>query len=47
MFSMLRVQQKVSTGLEVLSFFTLRRWNFKSEQYASIFRNLGAEDKIL
>ncbi|XP_068147838.1 fatty acyl-CoA reductase 1 [Drosophila tropicalis] len=42
---MLRVQEKISTGLGVLQFFTLNAWCFRSEQYGSLWKNLNDQDK--
>ncbi|XP_070134941.1 putative fatty acyl-CoA reductase CG5065 isoform X2 [Drosophila bipectinata] len=42
---MLRVQEKISTGLGVLQFFTLNAWSFKSDNYASLWNKLNEEDK--
>jgi len=45
--SMLRVQQKISTGLGVLQFFTLTAWTFRSDNYASLWNKLGDQDKAM
>ncbi|XP_034478610.1 putative fatty acyl-CoA reductase CG5065 isoform X3 [Drosophila innubila] len=42
---MLRVQEKISTGLDVLQFFTLNAWTFRSDNYASLWKKLGDQDK--
>ncbi|KQS63159.1 putative fatty acyl-CoA reductase CG5065 isoform X2 [Drosophila erecta] len=44
---MLRVQEKISTGLGVLQFFTLNAWSFRSENYASLWNKLNEEDKAI
>lgn len=44
---MLRVQEKISIGLGVLQFFTLNAWSFTSENYASLWNNLGEQDKSM
>ncbi|XP_043645557.1 putative fatty acyl-CoA reductase CG5065 isoform X2 [Drosophila teissieri] len=44
---MLRVQEKISTGLGVLQFFTLNAWIFRSENYASLWNKLNEEDKAI
>ncbi|XP_023179611.1 putative fatty acyl-CoA reductase CG5065 isoform X2 [Drosophila hydei] len=44
---MLRVQEKISTGLGVLQFFTLNPWVFKSDNYGSLWNNLGEQDKTI
>ena len=43
--SMIRVQNRVQIGLEVLQFFTMRAWNFKSYGFESIWNELNEEDK--
>ena len=42
---MIRVQNKIATGLDVLQFFTMRKWEFKSTKYQSIFNRLSTKDK--
>lgn len=42
---MIKLQNKISTGLEVLQFFTLHPWYFKSDNYASLWANLTPKDK--
>lgn len=42
---MVRVHKKIATGLEVLQFFTLNPWCFKSEKYAALWTNLTEKDK--
>ncbi|XP_017147108.1 fatty acyl-CoA reductase 1 isoform X1 [Drosophila miranda] len=44
---MVRVQQKISTGLGVLQFFTLTAWSFRSELYCSLWNKLNEEDKAI
>ena len=34
--SMVYVQKRIATGLEVLQFFTMRQWNFKSDNFNSL-----------
>lgn len=45
--SMLRVQEKISTGLGVLQFFTLNAWSFRSDNYASLWNKLDEQDKLM
>lgn len=33
---MVYVQKRIATGLEVLQFFTMHQWNFKSENFNSL-----------
>ncbi|XP_065369885.1 putative fatty acyl-CoA reductase CG5065 isoform X1 [Calliphora vicina] len=42
---MIKVQNKISTGLDVLQFFTLHAWSFKSDNYGALWKNLTAKDK--
>lgn len=42
---MRRVQQKISQGLEVLTFFTMREWLFDSTKYQQVFNEMEADDK--
>jgi hypothetical protein len=44
-FSMCRVQQKISQGLEVLTFFTMREWDFESKKFQQVFGDLDEVDK--
>lgn len=43
---MIRVQTRVYQGLELLSFFTMRLWDFKDANFASLQNLLPDEDKI-
>lgn len=43
--SMLRVQNRVQIGLEVLQFFTMHAWDFKSDKFAQIWNELNEKDK--
>ncbi|XP_037820920.1 uncharacterized protein LOC119609941 [Lucilia sericata] len=42
---MIKIQNKIATGLEVLQFFTLHPWNFKSDNYGALWKNLTPKDK--
>ncbi|XP_017147109.1 putative fatty acyl-CoA reductase CG5065 isoform X2 [Drosophila miranda] len=42
---MVRVQTKVSMGLEVLQFFTTRNWDFKSTHFEQIYQELDETDR--
>uniref|UniRef100_A0A336KQE3 Fatty acyl-CoA reductase n=1 Tax=Culicoides sonorensis TaxID=179676 RepID=A0A336KQE3_CULSO len=42
---MVRIQTRVYQGLELLSFFTTRIWDFKSPNYASLQNTLSEDDK--
>ncbi|CAH2103872.1 unnamed protein product [Euphydryas editha] len=43
---MVRIQDRINQGLEVLQYFTLRPWNFPCPNYDSIHSKLNEEDKI-
>ncbi|EDW72408.1 uncharacterized protein Dwil_GK20734 [Drosophila willistoni] len=42
---MIRVQNKISVGLEVLQFFTTRQWDFKSTHFEQIYNDINQDDK--
>ncbi|XP_032590859.1 putative fatty acyl-CoA reductase CG5065 isoform X1 [Drosophila grimshawi] len=42
---MVRVQTKISVGLEVLQFFTTRNWDFKSTHFEQIYNDITEEDR--
>ncbi|XP_051862046.1 putative fatty acyl-CoA reductase CG5065 isoform X1 [Drosophila albomicans] len=42
---MIRVQNRISVGLEVLQFFTMRAWFFKSDAYSSLWDMMNATDR--
>ena len=42
---MCRVQQKISQGLEVLTFFSMREWDFDSTKFQQVFKELDNDDK--
>lgn len=42
---MYRVQQKISQGLEVLTFFTMREWLFDSKKFQQVFQEMEQDDK--
>ncbi|XP_073847276.1 putative fatty acyl-CoA reductase CG5065 isoform X4 [Musca autumnalis] len=44
---MIRVQQRVQVGLNVLQFFTMRAWVFRSERYEALWQNLNDQDKLI
>lgn len=43
-FSMVKVQKKVSYGLNVLQYYTMKPWNFKNENYLSLKNSVSKED---
>lgn len=44
---MRHVQTKISQGLEVLQFFTMRQWCFKSENFVDIHNKMDADEKLM
>lgn len=42
---MRHVQRKISQGLEVLTFFTMREWLFDSTKYQQVFKEMEAKDQ--
>lgn len=44
---MVRVQKRVQVGLEVLQFFTMRAWDFKSTNYDALWPQLQEADRKL
>ncbi|XP_069683843.1 putative fatty acyl-CoA reductase CG5065 [Periplaneta americana] len=42
---MVRIQNRVSLGLEVLQYFALRQWQFGNEKFLAIEKTLSAEDR--
>lgn len=41
---MVRIQTRISDGLEVLQFFTTRQWDFRSENFKGLFDKLNSVD---
>lgn len=41
---MVRVQEKISVGLEVLQYFTMREWKFKNTKSMSLCKSITPED---
>ena len=41
---MIRVQNKISQGLEVLEFFTMRNWVFLSQKFKDLNKHLSPEE---
>jgi len=44
---MVRIQKRISLGLELLQFFTMRRWHFEATSYVDVWKQLNPVDKIL
>lgn len=42
---MVRIQKRISVGLEVLQYFTTREWIFHNNKIVSIFAELSPQDK--
>lgn len=45
--SMVRIQDRISQGLEVLQYFTMRPWNFPCPNYDSIKGKLSEEEQVI
>lgn len=43
-YSMIKIQTRISQGLDVLQFFTMRNWTFKSEKFKAINMKLSQEE---
>lgn len=41
---MVHVQNKISTGLEVLQFFTMRNWLFMSQKFKDLNKKVSPEE---
>lgn len=44
---MVRIQKRISDGLDVLQYFTTREWIFYNDNLLKLFHELSAEDKDL
>lgn len=44
---MVRIQERISQGLEVLQYFTMRPWNFSCLNYDAIHDTLNEEEKVI
>lgn len=44
-YSMIRVQQKISDGLRVLQYFTLRNWDFTNDRLLALRDSLSEVDR--
>lgn len=42
---MVRVQKRIAVGMEVLQYFTMRRWNFKNDNLKALLNGLNEEEK--
>lgn len=42
---MVRVQRRIFDGLDVLQFFTTRQWDFRTERFFDLFRELSVKDQ--
>lgn len=42
---MVRIQTRITQGLDLLSFFALRNWNFKSDNFQNIYKNCLTEEE--
>ena len=41
---MVRIQQRISVGLEVLQFFAMRQWSFRDDNYRGLMQFLKGTD---
>lgn len=41
---MVYVQKRISVGMEVLQFFTMREWNFRSDNFQGMIRFVTPEE---
>lgn len=46
-FSMVRVQDRISQGLQVLQYFTMRPWTFPCPNFDSIQSKLDKEEQVI
>jgi alcohol-forming fatty acyl-CoA reductase len=44
---MVHVQKRISVGMEVLQFFTMRKWNFKSDNFEALVRMISPEEEAM
>jgi fatty acyl-CoA reductase len=44
---MVRLQNRISLGLEVLQYFTTREWHFQNENILRLEESLSEEDRLL
>lgn len=44
-YSMLRIQERINQGLDVLQYFTMREWSFPCPNYNSIHNELSKEEQ--
>lgn len=42
--SMVYIQKRISVGMEVLQFFTMREWNFKSDNLQNLVKTLTSAE---
>lgn len=45
LFSMVRIQRRISVGLEVLQYFTMREWTFHNSNLLIMRQEMSAKDK--
>lgn len=43
-FSLVRVQQKIAVGIDVLKFFTIKPWDFRINELMNVKRSLTSEE---
>lgn len=42
---MVHVQKRIAVGMEVLQFFTMRKWNFNSKKFEELFDILDEQEQ--
>jgi alcohol-forming fatty acyl-CoA reductase len=43
-FSLVRVQQKIAVGIEVLQFFTIKPWDFNANEMTKVRKSLNSNE---
>lgn len=46
-YSVVRIQKKIRIGLKMLNYFTLKKWDFKSERFQHIRNSMTQEENIM
>lgn len=41
---MVRIQQKIAVGIDVLRFFTIKPWNFRNDELMKVRKSLSEEE---
>lgn len=43
---MVYIQKRISVGMDVLQFFTMREWKFKSDKFEGLIEHQSPEEKV-